>query len=109
MTHEDLAPATGCQVATAELITLDATVSQIDEAIAANEREQAALDRMEAASPELERLERLYPGRPTTQNMLDDAGVSRADLGLEESDLALIDEMLVPITGDVEPQEWTMR
>ncbi|MFJ9378915.1 hypothetical protein [Streptomyces sp. NPDC101455] len=81
-------------VAGAERITLTAVIEETDAELERTEQELAALDRIEAAGAELERLERLYPGRSTTREMLVDAGVSPDSLGLREDDSELIDKWM---------------
>jgi hypothetical protein len=82
-------------VAEAEKCKLLAVREWAEAAVDESERELAALDRIEAAGAELERLERLYPGRSSTREMLTDAGVTCSDVGLEESDPELIDKWMV--------------
>lgn len=72
-----------------------AVLADTKTALAENERQSAALDRIEGALPELERLERLYPGRSSTRELLDDAGVAPSALGLEEGDPELADQWMV--------------
>ncbi|MDV6291347.1 hypothetical protein R2F25_38700 [Streptomyces sp. UP1A-1] len=81
-------------LALAEQFNLSATLQHVDQALAENRRETEALDRIEAAAPEFERLERLYPGRSTTRELLADAGVSLESLGLQEGDPELIDKWM---------------
>ncbi|MFD9395024.1 hypothetical protein ACFWBB_31130 [Streptomyces sp. NPDC060000] len=58
------------------------------------ERDGAAGERIEAAWPELARIECLYPGRSTTRELLEAAGVTAQALGLEDGDQELIDMWL---------------
>ena len=81
-------------VAEAEKYKLQAVHDWAEAAVEKSERELAALDRIEAAGAEMERLERLYPGRASTREMLTDAGVTCADVGLEERDPELIDKWM---------------
>ncbi|CAL9326698.1 hypothetical protein [Streptomyces sp. SudanB91_2054] len=80
--------------ALAEQLNLSATLQHVGQALAENRRETEALDRIEAAAPEFERLERLYPGRSTTRELLTDAGLTPASLGLQEEDPELIDKWM---------------
>jgi hypothetical protein len=87
-------PALARLLAEAELCKLKAVLANTGAALAENERQSAALDRIEGALPELERLERLYPGRSSTRELLADAGVVCTALGLEESDPELVDQWM---------------
>ncbi|MGW5529427.1 hypothetical protein [Streptomyces xanthochromogenes] len=57
-------------------------------------RRVASMDRIEAAGPELERLEHLYPGRTSMAEMLQDAGTTWEGVGLLEEDGAVLEEFL---------------
>lgn len=81
-------------VAEAEMCKLQAVRDWAEACVEESERELAALDRIEAAGAELERLEGLYPGRSTTREMLVDAGVSPGSIGLLEDDPELIDKWM---------------
>jgi hypothetical protein len=78
----------------------DASLAEIMEAALDEvESDGAALERIEAAGPELARIEYLYPGRSTARAMLEDAGVTAQELGLEDGDQELIDLWLTESRG----------
>ncbi|MGW2748833.1 hypothetical protein [Streptomyces sp. NPDC001450] len=91
---EALEPAVARLLAEAEQYKLMAVLADTKAALAENERQSAALDRIEGALPQLERLDGLYPGRPSTREPLADAGVVCTDMGLEDGDPELFDQSM---------------
>ncbi|MFE1949890.1 hypothetical protein ACFW9D_05410 [Streptomyces sp. NPDC059524] len=81
-------------IATAELAQIEATVDDLGHQVDRELTKLAAMDRFDIALPELERLEALYPGRSSTRELMEDAGVTCEGLGLHETDPELLDEMM---------------
>ncbi|MGW2863324.1 hypothetical protein [Streptomyces sp. NPDC001205] len=85
-------------------------LAEVYEAQAERARAEAArlrrriegMERIEAAAPELERLERLYPGRASVAAMLGDAGATWESVGLQADDEALLEELLVRAHAEYE-------
>lgn len=71
----------------AEASLADILKAALDEVV----RDCAAVKRIETAGAHLARIANLYPGRATTREILDDAGVTVQALGLENGDQELID------------------
>ncbi|MFE9491495.1 hypothetical protein ACFYNF_34500 [Streptomyces sp. NPDC006641] len=91
---EALEPAVTLLLAEAEQCKLTAVLADTETSLAEQRRQLTAIDRIEGALPELERLEGLYPGRSSTRELLTDAGVACTALGLEDGDPELIDQWL---------------
>lgn len=81
-------------VLTAEVAQLKAVREEAVRRLEEARARDAALERLQAAGPALERLERLYPGRTSTRELLNDAGVTCEDVGLQESDPEFADELM---------------
>lgn len=76
-----------------ELAALRAEVSEKDAHL-------AFLDRLHAAAPELERMEKLHPSATSLPDLLGRAGATPTALGLREEDLPRIEEYLRELRED---------
>lgn len=81
-------------IATANVAQLQAVYDDATRRLEENQKLAALLDRAEEAAPHLERLEKLYPGRTTTRELIQDAGTTCERLGLKDDDPELIDALM---------------
>lgn len=81
-------------IATAKRAQLQAVHDDVARRLEENRQRAALLDRVEEAVPHLEHLEKLYPGRSSTRELLEDAGVTCERLGLNDDDPELIDALM---------------
>ncbi|MYZ33734.1 MULTISPECIES: hypothetical protein [unclassified Streptomyces] len=74
-------------------IALEEAGARVDEAAAAEAAHAASVGRIKERTYELDCLESQYPGRATMAEVLADAGISWAYLGLSEEDGILVEEI----------------
>ncbi|MFF7171629.1 hypothetical protein [Streptomyces pseudovenezuelae] len=74
-------------------IDLEEAGARVDAAAAAEAAHSASIERIKERTYELDCLESQYPGRATMAEVLADAGISWAYLGLTEQDGILVEEI----------------
>ncbi|MGW3747000.1 hypothetical protein ACWD62_42485 [Streptomyces sp. NPDC005146] len=74
-------------------IAMEEARARADEAAAAEAAHAASIERIKERTYELDCLESQYPGRATMAEVLADAGISWAYLGLSEQDGILVEEI----------------